>query len=110
MLSKPAPDYKVSDEIRVSHRDESFNLHMWNEVRGFDPYQRSRLTDAHFRILRSEHQLFLTEHMALWAVRSLPRICYFICTLLALDNLHNNQLHVRNRTAAAPCSKTTCVL
>lgn len=55
MLSKPAPDYKVSDEIRVSHRDESFNLHMWNEVRGLDPYQRSRLTDAHFRILRSEH-------------------------------------------------------
>lgn len=111
MLSKPAPDYKVSDEIRVSHRDESFNLHMWNEVRGLDPYQRSRLTDVHFRILRSEHQLFLTEHMALWAVRSLPRICYSICTLLALDNLHNNQLRVRNRTcAAAPCSKTACVL
>lgn len=111
MLSKPAPDYKVSDEIRVSHRDESFNLHMWNlEVRGFDPYQRFRLTVDHFRILHGERQLFLTEHMTFWAVRSLPRICYFICTLLALDNLHNNQLHMRNRTsAAAPCSKT-CVL
>lgn len=30
MLSKPASDFKISDEIKASFRGESTNMRMWN--------------------------------------------------------------------------------